>query len=456
MTFVEVNLLKVVEKMQIIKMIGSAFLLAMPSFAIGQGIYTSQNQTRPMKAVENAAIQDSVKNAQTAQVNTPKANPFPASTSQIKSAGAETKGNKKEGESKEVVLAMNNNVTTKVIKKNTPPANPQVISAGKVNEPAIKGPLDYKYEHNGKYNPVPLAGELNYFKTNNDFMLSYTSKYMKTFNARLKSLSTPKKVGYLKTIDRIFDKHNIPRELKYLAVIESALNSGATSPVGAHGYWQFMAPTARLMGLTVNGGRDDRADLHKSTNAAAKYLSYLYDQFDDWLLVVAAYNSGPRPVINAIKKTGKADYWVIKKYLPKETQNHVLAFVATATIMERMPHYASSNVPTGFEWKSLNINRKSGGAIEQPETKRHPLFNKFTEDEIGKMAVVRISKPIDLEYLSDVLKSDRRMIGKWNYDYLTYIQDYKSGSTYNLRIPKDKLEVYLEKKYEIEAKLMQL
>src|SRR5690606_41237611 len=102
-----------------------------------------------------------------------------------------------------------------------------------------------------------------------------TKVYMVNFDKRLSSLRTERKIQTLKTIDKIFDQHQIPRELKYLAVIESALNSGATSPVGAKGYWQFMAPTGRMMGLKISGNRDDRTDLTKSTHAAAKYLTYL-------------------------------------------------------------------------------------------------------------------------------------------------------------------------------------
>src|SRR5690606_11816518 len=115
-----------------------------------------------------------------------------------------------------------------------------------------------------------------------------------------------------------------------------------------------MAPTARDMGLVVNRRRDDRRDLRKSTHAAAKYLSYLYGELDDWLLVVAAYNSGPRPVLNGISRTGKKDFWAIKQYLPKETQNHVLAFVATVIIMERLNAYIEPGLPSNFDWSSLN------------------------------------------------------------------------------------------------------
>src|SRR5690606_10238465 len=106
-----------------------------------------------------------------------------------------------------------------------------------------------------------------------------------------------------------------------------------------------MASTARLMGLTVNKKRDDRQDLYKSTHAAAKYLTYLYDQLNDWLLVVAAYNSGPAPVLRAIERTGSNNFWDIKKHLPRETQGHVLAFIATASIFENMNKFIGTKMP---------------------------------------------------------------------------------------------------------------
>lgn len=385
------------------------------------------------------------------QENVPKANPFQPSQSvdavaPSKSTTDEAEVNKQGKKAKEVILAANDKL----------PSN--VVNAA--NAPAAKHsnkPLPTTYAFNGKYDPVPLAGELDYYKHNNDAMLTYTKGYMVNFDKRLSSLRTDRKAQALRTIDKILDQHRIPRELKYLAVIESALNSTATSPVGAKGYWQFMEPTGRMMGLKIAGGRDDRTDLNKSTHAAAKYLAYLYDEFEDWLLVVASYNCGPRPVINAIKKTGKNDFWSIKKYLPKETQNHVMAFVATATIMERMPHLVQSGVPKDWDWKSLNINRKLVAQEAEKKKNAHPLLSKFSEEEVAKMHIVRINKPYDLEVVARYLETDRRQLGKWNYDYFTYLSDYDpKTSTYNLRIPKDKLDKYFEKRNAIERELMAL
>src|SRR5690606_38135157 len=117
-----------------------------------------------------------------------------------------------------------------------------------------------------------------------------------TNNGRMLSNVQSKGQKKFAVIDAHLKRQNVPKELRYLAVIESALNAQAVSPAGAVGTWQFMEATGRIYGLTINGNRDDRTDLAKSSHAAARYLKYLYGQFNDWLLVVAAYNCGPSPV----------------------------------------------------------------------------------------------------------------------------------------------------------------
>lgn len=363
---------------------------------------------------------------------------------------------KSTSQEKEVTIGANAKVVTIDSIANNTATKPQLAAAVNPSSvsnnallnvnPSVK-PRDIA--PNDKFKPVPLAGELDYYGKNNGYMINYVKNYMATRNKTLRVV-TDRSEGIFSVMDKVLQQHDIPSELKYLAVIESALNKNALSPVGARGYWQFMSPTARMMGLTVNGRRDDRTDLVRSTHAAAKYLSYLYDQLDDWLLVVAAYNSGPRPVINAIRRTGKSNYWAIKKYLPAETQNHVLAFVATATIMERMDHFLDAGLPANFDWASLNNTLPMGGVAKDSRKFTHPLLSKFSEDEVKTMAIVRITKPLDLELLCNELKTDRRQIGRWNYDYYDYMDTYKSGNSYNLRIPKDKLDRFIERKDFIE------
>ncbi|MFT3934013.1 MAG: lytic transglycosylase domain-containing protein [Chitinophagaceae bacterium] len=132
-----------------------------------------------------------------------------------------------------------------------------------------------------------------------------------------------------KTMDQIFTKYNLPLELKYLAVIESELNPSAVSRVGAVGPWQLMPTTAKILGLKVSARNDERRQYYKSTKAAAIYLRDLYTEFDDWLLVMAAYNCGPGPVYTAIKKSGSRNFWKLQAYLPEESRDHVKKFIAT-------------------------------------------------------------------------------------------------------------------------------
>lgn len=342
--------------------------------------------------------------------------------------------------SNDKVISINNNPDLQKTKKETKDISPSKVAIA--SNLSVSRPLDRIMEANDKFKNVPLAGETDYYGNMNTYMIDYVKKYMTNFGGRLNTVSGRGRSGTFESIDRVLKSHSIPKELKYLAVIESALNKNAKSPVGAVGYWQFMESTAKLMGLTVNGRRDERTDLIKSTHAAAKYLSYLYDQLDDWLLVVAAYNSGPRPVINAMKRTGKDDFWSIKSYLPKETQNHVLAFVATATIMERLNHFLLPGMPSNFDWTSLNVTSAGLAKTKKPA---NPLLSKFTEDEVKRMAIIRIKVPLDLEVVSNMLSIDRRQLGKWNYDYFDYLETYKTGNLYNFRIPKDKLDIFLEK-----------
>ncbi len=278
---------------------------------------------------------------------------------------------------------------------------------------------------------IPLAGEMEYFGKNNDYVLNYTKSYYQKNHRHFATMQT-RGNRYFKIIDKTFSKREVPLEMKYLSVIESALTNKALSPVGALGPWQFMPATGQFMGLVVNGKVDERTDWNKSTNAAAKYVNYLYDMLGDWLLVVAAYNSGPRPVLNAIKKTGQSDFFAIKKYLPAETQNHVMAFVATATVMERMEHYIGAPAPADFDWKWLNIKpmtNADGTPVKAKEKPKNPLLLRFSEEELKGMSIVRMDRPIDLEELAFILNEDQRKIQRWNFDYLSSIYAFKDGTS---------------------------
>ncbi len=153
---------------------------------------------------------------------------------------------------------------------------------------------------------------------------------------------------YFPMFEEALDRWGLPLELKYLAIVESALNPMARSRVGATGLWQFMYATGKMQGLTVTSYIDERSDPMKSTEAACKYLNTLYNIFGDWNLALAAYNSGPGNVNKAIRRSGgKRDYWEIRPYLPRETAGYVPAFIAVNYIMNYAPEHFIS--PTGVK-----------------------------------------------------------------------------------------------------------
>lgn len=176
---------------------------------------------------------------------------------------------------------------------------------------------------------LPTKMELAY----NDIVKRYIEMYIDRRRgqvARMLGLGTL----YFPMFEDALDKENLPLELKYLPIIESALNATVRSRAGAAGLWQFMPATGRLYNLEVNSLVDERNDPVKSTQAAARYLKDMYAIYGDWNLVIAAYNCGPGNVNKAIRRSGgKRDYWDIYPYLPKETRGYVPAFIAATYIM---------------------------------------------------------------------------------------------------------------------------
>jgi len=168
------------------------------------------------------------------------------------------------------------------------------------------------------YNPVVQS-----------YIDTYTKKYPNAVSTLLGRAQT-----YFPIVEPIFDRAGIPDEMKYLAIVESALNPKARSWVGATGLWQFMHGTGRMMGLRIDSYVDERLDPFRATEAAAKYLNYLYNIYGDWYLSLAAYNAGPGWVNKAIERAGGVkDYWQVAPYLPRETRGYVPAFIGACYAM---------------------------------------------------------------------------------------------------------------------------
>jgi len=138
---------------------------------------------------------------------------------------------------------------------------------------------------------------------------------------------------YFPIYEKIFREAGIPTEIKYLSIVESKLDPAAVSRVGATGPWQFMATTAKIYGLNMDGYVDERRDPIQASYAAAAYLKDAYQEFGDWLLAIASYNCGKSSVERAIEKANAMDFWSIRQYLPNETRNYVPAFIAMSYVM---------------------------------------------------------------------------------------------------------------------------
>lgn len=245
---------------------------------------------------------------------------------------------------------------------------------------------------------------------------------------------------YMPIFEEALETYQLPLELKYLPVIESALNPKAVSRVGATGLWQFMLATGKSYGLEVNSLVDERRDPVKSSFAAAHYLSDLYKIFGDWNLVIAAYNCGPEQINKAIHRAkGEKDYWKIYPYLPKETRGYVPAFIAANYIMT---YYCEHNIcpmttrlpaKTDTVMVSRNVHLEQIAAVCNIDLEQLRSLNPAYRHDIvpgtTKMSPVRLAqtdtgKFIDLEdsiyaYNTDVLLAKRAIV-EVNDDVPTY------------------------------------
>lgn len=191
--------------------------------------------------------------------------------------------------------------------------------------------------------------------------LVYTTdvkRLIKLYAGKRKSV-TEKAMGlsalYFPLFEELLDRYEIPEELKYLPIIESALNPKARSRVGATGLWQFMYLTGKHYDLKINSYIDERRDPYKSTEAACRYLTYLHNIYQDWNLALAAYNAGPGNVNKAIRRSGgKKTYWEIRPFLPRETRSYVPAFIAMNYLLNHPELYGLEPRPVIIDWKGID------------------------------------------------------------------------------------------------------
>ncbi|MBQ0089829.1 MAG: transglycosylase SLT domain-containing protein [Prevotellaceae bacterium] len=254
---------------------------------------------------------------------------------------------------------------------------------------------------------IPSVIELPY----NNIVQKYINQYI----GRLRySVSTMlgKSNLYIPIFEEALEYYGLPYELKYLPIIESALNPKACSRVGAKGLWQFMLKTGKQYGLEINSLLDERCDPIKSSYAAAKYLKDLYEIFGDWTLVIASYNCGPNNINKAIHRSGgEHDYWKLYPYLPSETRGYVPAFIAANYVMN---YYGEHNI--------------SATSSQMPT---------ITD-------TIKLSKDVSMEQIAAVCDIDLEDIKALNPQYTTtLIPGSKITST--LRLPQKQLLTFIDK-----------
>jgi membrane-bound lytic murein transglycosylase D len=211
------------------------------------------------------------------------------------------------------------------------------IDIGKDCETSKVNPEFHDSVYIDRLSRLPVAMEMPYNEVVRKFIDQYTGRLRNNVAFMLSAGNF-----YIPIFEEALDAYNLPLELKYLPVIESAFNPKAVSRTGASGLWQFMLETGKIYGLETNSLVDERLDPIKSTWAAARYLKELYSIFGDWNLVIAAYNCGPGNINKAIHRAGGVnDYWKIYSLLPKETQGYVPAFIAVNYVMN---YYCNHNI----------------------------------------------------------------------------------------------------------------
>ena len=254
--------------------------------------------------------------------------------------------------------------------------------------------------------------------TFNSEVRSYIRFYLKYMSRRLDVMLSLGQY-YHPMFEDALSRYGVPEELKYLTIVESAMNPMATSRVGAAGLWQFMYSTGKLYGLEVNSVVDERRDIYKSTYAAAHFLSDLHRVFDDWTLAIAAYNCGPGNINKAIARSGgKRDFWEIYYFLPRETRGYIPAFIAVTYVM--------------------NYYREHG---LRPVAVKVPL----------RTDTLMVESDVMMCYVEEYTGVDDEELRTLNPQYRA---DYIPGATgpYPICLPTDKMEIFITHQDSIYAR----
>ena len=290
---------------------------------------------------------------------------------------------------------------------------------------------------------LPTLMEMAYNQVTRSYIEMYTGKKRTQVEYML-----ARGKYFFPIFEQALDKYNIPMELKYLPVIESALNPTALSRAGASGLWQFMAPTGKRYDLEVNSLVDERRDPVKASEAAAHYLKDMYNIYGDWNLVIAAYNCGPGNVNKAIRRSGgKKDYWEIYPYLPRETRGYVPAFIAANYVMNYYKYHnlcpleysEKENTDTIHVNKSLHL-QQIASVLNIPIEKVREMNPQFKNDiipgEFKSYAVCLPTKKVcDFITLQDSIyayRADEFLVHRKIVNYATApVSEFVTKTTYH-------------------------
>ena len=289
------------------------------------------------------------------------------------------------------------------IEESTPPIFSDSIYEARIKHLDTKTPIDLVY---------------------NPYVKQYINVYTKQRRQQM-SRMMGLAAYYFPVFEAILDQFNLPLELKYLALVESALNPKAKSWAGATGLWQFMYNTGKEYNLMVSSYVDERMDPFRATIAACEFFKKSYSVYGDWSLVLASYNSGRGNVNKAIRRSGgKKNYWQIRRFLPKETRSYVPAFIAVCYAM----NYASD----------------------------HKICSAKPRVLFREVDTIEVKHQIDFEYLSSSLNISLDELEFLNPAYKINVIPKVDGRTYHLVLPVDKMGVFVANEKEIYTHFIKL